>query len=247
MISFAMPYYRNPGMLAHQFETWAAYPEQLKAAIEIVLVDDGSPEPDHAMSVPRPEGLPSLRIYRVLEDIPWHQHGAKNLAAKEALGPWLFLTDMDHLMPADSLQRLFGRIEAAAIDDVFMFHRVDAPDGKPTRNDRGELKPHCNTFAMSKAHYWTVGGYDEDCVGYGTDGYFRRRLLPESRVTHLADVPVVRYPREVIADASTRPNVPMDPKAFRHAGRRRQETDRRLAAKQGGRPRVLDFEWERVL
>lgn len=243
-VSYCLPYYRNPLMLAHQYVTWALYPPALKAAIEIVLVDDGSPEP--AMDVYRPANLPPLRIYRVLKDIPWHQHGARNLAAKEALGPWLFLTDMDHVLPAESLAALLMTLDTAKANSVYTFFRRDAPDLRPTKNERGELKPHVNTFAMSKAHFWTIGGYDEDCVGYGTDSYFRRRLHAAGPSQHLKNIFIVRYPREVIADASgSQPG--MDPRAFRNAGRRTLETQRNLARKGHKGPTILNFPWERAL
>jgi hypothetical protein len=243
LLALVMPYYKNPTMLAHQYGVWAAYPDDLKAQIEVVLVDDGSPLP--AVDVPRPEGLPALRIYRVLVDKPWHQHGARNLGAHEAAAPWLFLTDMDHILPATSLAALMPKLN---YEVVYTFHRVDAPNGTPTRNERGQLKPHVNTFAMSKAHFWAVGGYDEDCLGYGTDSYFRTRLKAHSTMVHLYDIPIVRVPREVVPDASSfQPG--MDPRAFRNAGRKTEETRRRMAKKAAKKapPKVLDFPWERVL
>jgi hypothetical protein len=166
----------------------------------------------------------------VLEDRPWHQHGARNLGAREAESPWLLLTDMDHVVPAASLRSLLTVFPSAGATDAFTFFRVDAPHGRPTRNERGELKPHVNTFAIRREHFWAVGGYDEDCVGYGTDGYFRNRLRAASHMRHLAGISIVRYPREVIADASgSKPG--MDPRAFRNAGRRSGETKARLARK----------------
>lgn len=74
-LTMIYPYYDNPRMLGLQYGTWREYPEDLKQDLEIILVDDGSPE-SPAIDVPRPDGLPKLRIYRVLVDIPWHQHGA---------------------------------------------------------------------------------------------------------------------------------------------------------------------------
>jgi len=246
-LSLCLPFYKNPIMLAAQYAVWASYSDTMKDQIEIVLVDDGSPADVAALTVPRPDGLPTLRIYRVLVDIPWHQHGARNLAATEALGPWLFLTDMDHVLPVESLRQVLAIVETGT-DAVYTFQRLDAPDLRPTQNERGNLKPHCNTFLMTKARFWKVGGYDEDCVGYGTDGYFRHRLYRKGPAIHLAHVPVIRYPREVIADASgSQPG--MDPKAFRNAGRRKAETAQRLARKhaKGLGPTVLAFPWERVL
>lgn len=230
-------------MLAEQFRVWSGYPADLKAQIEIVLVDDGSPEP--VVDEPRPAGLPILRIYRVLEDRPWHQHGARNLAATEATAPWLLLTDMDHVVPAESLAALLTRLNC---DLVYTFGRVDAPNRRP-KLLRGEPHPHQNTFACQRSRFWSAGGYDEDCLGYGTDGYFLRRLLGSHPPVHLPDVVVVRYPREVIADASTRGPEGVDPRAFRDAARRTGENVRLLSEKQatGRPPAVLNFPWERVL
>ena len=248
MLTIGIPYYRNPDMLAEQYRVWAAYSDDIKSHVEVVIVDDGSPD-EPAMGVPRPDGLPALAIYRVLVDIPWHQHGARNLAAKVAHGDWLLLTDMDHVVPAETVRHVVEQIiPAAAPNAVHTFQRVDAPKLTPTVNERGERKPHVNTFLIRRAHYWQVGGYDEDCVGYGTDGYFRNRMYAQSQRVHLDDVSVIRYPREVIADANTRPTKPMDPREFRNKSRRGQETRRRMADKgPNGQPRVLDFPWEQVL
>lgn len=206
-LSICYAYYRNGGMLAEQFRVWSAYPEDVKSRVEVVVIDDGSPEP--AVDVPRPAGLPALTIGR-LADVadpftpPWRQDAARNRAAHEAVGPWLFLSDMDHVLPAESLRALLA-ICATAPDVAYTFGRLDAPHLIPKRDKRGQLHPHPNTYAMQKARYWRVGGYDEDFCGiYGTDGPFRGRLLRQTTIVHLADVPIVRYPREVIPDASTR-------------------------------------------
>jgi hypothetical protein len=243
-LSLCLPFYRNQEMLAEQYRVWSCYPEAVKAKLEIVLVDDGSPQP--AVDVPRPYGLPRLRIYRALDDRPWHQHGCRNLAAKEADGPWLGMTDMDHVWPAESLERLLARLETAEDKTAFRFRRVDAPFMKPTVDGHGRPKLHVNSFAITKAHFWTLGGYDEDLIGYGTDGYFRRRL---GRFTDLRDISIIRYPREVIPDASSRPDTPMDPRVFRNAGRQSARNQVTLHRKRrtGEGPTVLAFPWERVL
>jgi hypothetical protein len=245
-LSLCLPYYRNPGMLEEQYRVWSSYPDALKAQIEIVLVDDGSPE-FAANDVARPDGLPAIRIFRVLKDIPWHQHGARNLAAYQASGAWLLVTDMDHVLPTESLKALMSVMAAAGARDVYTFARVDAPNLRPTRNDRGELKPHVNTFLLRKSTYWSVGGYDEDAVGYGTDSYFRRALFAANTPKHLSHISVIRYPREVIADAST--TVPgIDPRRLRDMGRRTLETKARMARKRmaGQPPKVMAFDWVEV-
>lgn len=239
-LSFVIPYYCNPSMLAHQYDVWAAYPNNLKERIEIVIVDDGS-QSEPALDVPRIDNLPPLRIYRVLIDKPWNQHGARNLGAREAEGPWLFLTDMDHVLSAESLERL---LETGVENSVYMFARVDAPDMTPTRRNDGTMKPHPNTFAMTKEMYWKIGGYDERFCGiYGTDRLFRSRAAAIAKFRHLDDVPIIRYSREIIADASTRT-------LARKEGR--GDAKHRLLAKiaaEGSADKIatLMFPWERVL
>lgn len=240
-VTLCFAYYRNSAMLSEQFRVWAGYPRELKSQIEVIVIDDGSPEP--AISVPRPEGLPSLTIGR-LADVddpfrpPWRQDAARNRAAYEARGAWLFLSDMDHILPADSLQALIDRCVAGP-DVAYTFLRLDAPTLEP-KIKNGARHPHPNTYAMRKQRYWMVGGYDEDLCGlYGTDGPFRRRLREQSSIVHLDDVPIVRYPREVIADASTRID--------RAELRRQQAVESQRQIKRGGGLTVLSIPWQRQL
>lgn len=240
-LTVCLAYYRNSRMLAHQFSVWSSYPDDLKSRVEMIVIDDSSPEP--AIDVPRPAGLPALTIGRLSEVAdpftpPWRQDAARNRAAHEARGPWLFLSDMDHVLPADSLRALLAICDAGR-DVAYSFFRLDAPHLTPKRDAKGNLHPHPNTYAMRKARYWSIGGYDEDYCGiYGTDGPFRRRLLEQSTLVHLDDVPIVRYPRDVIPDASTRVD--------RNQHRNNPAIVARLAAKaRAGAPlTVLELPWQ---
>ncbi len=199
-ITLIMPYYNNPGMLTIHYRYWTMLSPEVRNNIDVVIVDDGSPT-SPAVDVPRPEGLPELTIYRVLVDKPWHQHAARNIGAYEAKGPWLLLTDMDHLVPEETYKALFERANKGKF---YMFRRLDAPDLKPKLHPATNLPhPHPNSFAMSKDKYWDVGGYDEDYCGmYGTDGMFRSRLLARASRVDL-EYPLIRYGREFQADAAT--------------------------------------------
>src|SRR3546814_18142353 len=90
ILSLIFPYYRNPGQLALQYAEMTRWSEKAKAQIEIVIVDDGSPEP--AVAVERPDGLPALLLFRVLEARPWFLIGARHLAVHGARGNWLYCT-----------------------------------------------------------------------------------------------------------------------------------------------------------
>src|SRR3546814_12029804 len=92
ILSLIFPYYRNPGQLALQYAEMTRWSEKAKAQIEIVIVDDGTPEP--AVDVERPAGMPALRIFRVLEHRLWFQNGGRKLAAHEDTGVLLSSPDL---------------------------------------------------------------------------------------------------------------------------------------------------------
>ena len=236
-ISLVMPYYDNPGMLAKHYATWAAFPDHLKRRIEIVIVDDGSPGVA-AAEVPRPKGLPSLKIFRVTVDLPWHQHAARNIGAHEARGPFLLLTDMDLLVPENTFVELLN-LTPDRESVVYTFLRIDADTMQPKLHPTtGEEHPHPNTFAMSKEFYWRVGGYDEDYCGiYGTDGLFRKKLWKIAKHEPLR-LPIIRYSREVLPDAST---TSLPRKEGREEGAKQRIDD--LKRKDGtfGKPKVLSM------
>jgi hypothetical protein len=205
MLTYVYTYYENPQMLAEQYKLWASYPRDLKEKIEIIIVDDASPV-SPAYYVPRPEGLPKLRMYRVHKDIPWHQDGARNLGAHAAAMPWLFLCDMDHLIPERTLRGLtMWYVNGINESLYYTFSRVEM-NGRPTLDTYGNPKYGPNILCMMRSLYWHVGGYDEDLCGwYGTDGQFKRRLNYYASRKHLNfDIPVIRVGTDTVADCNTR-------------------------------------------
>lgn len=256
-LSVVVPYYRNPVMLDRQFWLWSnETPTGILDAVEFVVVDDASPESAWAVaqSTTYASQLPHFQLLRVKVDTPWHQHGARNLGAHVATGKWLLMTDIDHVIPPETLAALLAADDGDE-DCAFFFDRVDAPAGErwnpedwpmmaPTLNREGKPKPHVNSFAITRDLYWKIGGYDEDYCGvYGTDSLFRKRMAAQSRRVQLP-LPLIRVAREVIQDASTTtlPRKEGRPRgvkaAIAHAKAKRGEADV---------VKVLQFEWERVL
>lgn len=257
-LALVMPFYRNGGMLRRDLDVWRhEWPEDLKAAVEIVLVDDGSPEGETAAEVLADDGgadLPALSLYRVIEDKPWHQHAARNLGAHVATAAFLLMTDMDHVLPADTMAEVLRRLPLGK-REALTFGRVDAPPDKPWRSpnwremartvrDDGSLKPHVNSFCVARDLYWKIGGYEERYCGiYGCDQHWRTRLWRAAKETHLRDYPLIRVDRAVIPDASTR-DVKRKDDTTRHAAKAAVDLQIRLSGDPG--PRVLQFQWERV-
>lgn len=259
-LSLVMPYYRNPRMLHRHLLVWRhEWSPELRDRVEVVIVDDGSPnetaiEAMAAMWGGDHAGLPPIEVYRVKEDRKWHQHGARNLGAHVAKAATIFMTDMDHIVPPSTLAEVLRALPLKP-QEVLTFGRVDAPptltwramdwpEFARTLNKDGERKPHVNSFALARTHYWLLGGYDESYCGiYGTDQEFRSRLFgPRTPVRHLDHAPLIRVDRSVIPDASTRDVERKTPD--RSTAKRRVAAAKQMRGEHG--PRSLQFEWERV-
>jgi len=190
-ISIVFPYYDNPEMLRFQLETMSSYSAEILSRCEIVIVDDGSPSfpaPEVVLASPFREA----RVFRLLEDKPWNQDAARNIGAFEAHGQYLLLTDIDHIVPEQTLSALH---EVDDEDGVYVFSRKAHFSEKV-------VPSHVNSYFMSRVLYWQIGGYDEDFWGaYGSDRLFRQRLLQSNNVIELSDIRLELVTRGAIVDA----------------------------------------------
>lgn len=194
--TLVMAYYDNPGMLLAQMKRWHELPEDIRASLHVVIVDDGSPtRPAADVCLPAQTwNLASFELWRMRVDVRWNQDACRNIGVRAARTPWVLLTDMDHAVPVETWRRLMNAKLKKA--HVYRFGRVSMPDLAP-------YKHHPNSWAMTRTMYWQVGGYDEALAGnYGTDGDFLVRVRREAHLVELPEV-LIRYPREVIPDAST--------------------------------------------
>lgn len=230
------PYYENPKMLERQVENWNRYAGELRGALRIILVDDGSTK-HPAYDIFKHCKMPK-KLYRVKQDIPWNQHGARNLGAKVACRAdenfWLFMSDMDILLTPEAATDLFRReLDPAR---YHTFERTFLPDC--TRR-----KYHCNTFMVKHSIYWAVNGYDEDyCGTYGGDGPFLRQLGNLAPRQHHDDVLLFGVERDVVEDANT--DLPRKVGAFGDEYRKRFDHKRRTGDERSKNP--IRFEWENV-
>lgn len=219
-LTLIMAFYENPGMLVEQQKAWRALPEDLKANFHAIVTDDGSPTRP-ALPVAEPTGIASFQLNRTLVDVRWNWLFARNLGVSQSPTRWVLLTDIDHLLPESTLRKLMTE----ELDDqiIYRFSRLDAPHPMPAsarpcacgaRKCPGltPYKPHPNSWLLTTRMFDRMGGYDERFSGfYGTDADFRDRanIIPNNAATKPAKGivmradPLIRYPREVIADAST--------------------------------------------
>ena len=195
LISLVFAYYENSSMLELQWKEIAKYPASLKREIEVIVVDDCSPATP-ASEVAMPQNLPRHSIFRLDRDVRWNQDAARNIGAHEALSPWLLLTDMDHVVPKETLAQLVAMDKDPSV--FYTFSRIKFATG-----DRRE--PHPNSYFMTKELYWAIGGHDEDFAGiYGKDFLFRKRAHRFTDEVMLHDAPIARVGTTMVSDAGTR-------------------------------------------
>lgn len=198
--TLVMAYYENAGMLREHYKRWLGLPLDVRLNLHVVLVDDGSPTAPAFNALEPGEwanlkvALETVQLWRMGVDVRWNQDACRNIAMRELRTSWALMTDMDHVVPHETWRHVMTTKMLKS--RAYRFARVNAPAGDV-------YKPHPNSWAITKGLYWQAGGYDEALAGnYGTDGDFLVRVRREAAVLELP-VPLIRYPRDVIPDAST--------------------------------------------
>lgn len=200
-VTLIVPFYENPNFLRQQIAWWGTYPAWLREHLSAIIVDDGSPTPARL-----PDVVPfPIRLFRIDVDVRWNWLAARNIGFHEAPEGWCLVTDIDHVLPETTATSLvFGRHDPGTI---YGLSRIEH-DGTP-------LAAHPNSWMITRAMFWTVGGYDEALSGhYGTDGEWRRRLAATAplqiltdrlvRHEHVGDSSTTRYLRKQPEDAAVR-------------------------------------------
>jgi hypothetical protein len=187
---FVYPYFDNPKMLEFQVKNWNRYESDLRAAVEIVVVDDHSSKP--ALPILEWCEVP-VRAYRLAERIPWNMHQCRNIGAKEACtaaeDAWLFMCDIDTVLEAEMARRMLTkRLDPAK------YYTMDFV----SNNDPALRMPTKNMFLVRCAAFWQVNGYDLDLTPVGGGGYggarqFLKQLKTVVEHEHMDDVVLVDY------------------------------------------------------
>jgi len=239
-VTLVYAFYDNEEMLLRHLAEWHEYSSFVKTLIKIIIVDDASPNvvASEVVNFFGYTGV-DIAVYRVQKDIPWNQDGARNLAMQEAQTEWVYMTDMDHLVPSDQVGRMLGFVEYCAVTGHYYM-----PDQRLTSGESVH-RPHPNSFLMRVDDFWAMGGYDEDFAGwYGSDGNFRKC----ARGAGLVELPIdafytTVFRSEDIFDANT--------KLSRKEGSFYAPLNQKLNAKRKGPPykavNPVRFEWKREL
>jgi hypothetical protein len=227
--TLVIAYYENRGMLQRQYENLRRFPSAFKAQMNVIIVDDGSP---NNPAWGEPIDMP-LSVYRIGVDVRWNQDACRNIGVHHAETDWLLLTDMDHYLAFKTVKYLTeNKFDGR---NAYKFTRLSEPE-------LTDSKSHPNSWFMTKALYDRLGGYDERFAGYyGTDADFKNRLSKIAKI-FIIDKPLVRVPREVTPDASTTTYQRKTPEDSE--GMKRVYAER--AACDDQRPKRLTFPYKKV-
>lgn len=134
------------------------YDKALLAQVLFVIVDDGSPI-EYAI----PDFKLNVIWLKIDEDIPWNLAGGRNLGVAYAKSDTVFMTDLDHELPEESMKNLIKRKSCGR--HLYKVWR--------TRSDSGErYKGHANLFVLSRGRFFELFGYDEEFSGgYGAEDF----------------------------------------------------------------------------
>jgi hypothetical protein len=167
-LSIISHFYNAHECVDQQIAHWQQINPQLRNLFEFILVDDFS---DTEYKLP-PNDL-NIRLFRVTDDIPWNQGGARNLATIHATGAVAMFIDIDQHIKIEFLERLCASIENIQRKTIHFFKSnpplINIQNGQ-------ELSHHPNSFFVNLKDFKAHVHYDEDFAGhYGFEDIFVMR------------------------------------------------------------------------
>ena len=146
-------FYNQPEMLKKHLEHWESYPN----SVQKIIVDDCSKQKK------LPAGIPNdICVYRITDDIQWNQTGARNLLYFCSEKLITFSSDIDHVLPCQSLLKL----ASLDFDSELSVHFLDR-QFISLKNISVRRKMH-SSFALHTNTYMALSGHCEELAGnYG--------------------------------------------------------------------------------
>jgi len=192
-----MAVYGQPLMLDKQLRTIASYEEHVRRQLKVVVVDDhGDPPvtPDYCSKF---DGL-DLHVFRVVDNIPWNQMGARNLGVEKADPTWCMLIDPDMVFRESMMVKVLTNLKRLRPREAILFglRHMNNPDGPIDMTSP-------NTWLVHRDTFLSLGGYDEDFAGHKgwSDVQMLDVIRSNLRLVKRSDIFADFYSTEQISDA----------------------------------------------
>lgn len=198
VLNVVMAVYGQPLMLQKQLRTLHEYEPHVRDRLRVIVVDDhGTPavDPDWCRKF---DGL-DLHVYRVVDDIPWNQMGARNLGMEKAAPTWCLMIDPDMVFRESMMVKILTITAKMKRRHVIRYglKHVSEPD-------REIDKTSPNTYLIHRDDFLGAGGYDESYRGHKgwSDVQMLDVLKAHYTIDHRADVFADFYSTKQISDAA---------------------------------------------
>jgi hypothetical protein len=155
MLTFVMAVYGQPMMLEKWWETVRSYDDEVLDCLHLVVVDDHGDPP--AVIPDDVQAMLDCRLYRVRDDIPWNQMGARNLGMQECPTDWALMLDPDMVVEPEVAKRLIKlvpKMPPHGVSKLLLRYANDVFDASSP-----------NVYLIRKDDFARVRGYDEDYRG----------------------------------------------------------------------------------
>jgi hypothetical protein len=193
VLTYVMAVYGQPKMLDYWWETLRSYPDDIACRIRLIVVDDCGDPPATIPEAVR--GVFRAKLFRVLENIPWNQMGARNLGMQHASG-WCVMLDPDMVIdPLMARKFLEVDIQRKEVIRFGLNHMNGSQEGIDMSSP--------NTYLIHRDDFFYAGGYDEDYAGHkGWSDVQMLQVLAEHYKLHSRkDLWVQFYDRDAFDDA----------------------------------------------
>lgn len=240
-LTIIMAAWNNPVMCGIQTDYYASHvAKDIQERLQVIIVDDCSDLPP-VVADPLPYRYSQ---YRILKHRRWDWLVCRNLGMKEAASEWRLMTDIDHIVPEDTLRYMMTcELDPKKAYRLTRKTLLSATDF----TQLVDFKPHGDSWLMTGAAFDRVGRYFEDFSGlYGSSGEFTGRVEAKLGKAIQLPVPLWRVPRETVPDASTPREI--DGKSTRKTPEDRvgMINARRKLATSKKPPMYLSVPWEKV-
>ena len=225
-ISLGTTYFNNPDYLLKFIE------KNITHVDEMIIVDDGS-EMEAINHITFHE---KIKLYRVKKDYGFNSHGCRNLIMKKAKHDFVVLMDIDRefLNPQFAFQTF--KEKKLRYDTLYRF----VAHSEYTVFDRVHIS--VNDYLISKKHFFSAGGYDEEIIGerWGDREFFLQlKNFGREEIIHEVDLKLTRRPSLHLKGNEKS-------KLDKYTSVRGTKiVERRIKNPEPNKP-ILTFEWERL-